>query len=138
CAPCDRSSTVSLSGQRVVAMRRRRSSRAACGTWILKGRMVVSPVVVVCAELEAANTNTPTESAAIEAARKPCRVDDEKRAVSIFRPHTRGQALLTSVLGHANRNMSLADRLVSHDMFRTWCRRCERAGRYGLSPVLRN
>src|SRR4029434_1617935 len=31
--------TVSLSGHRVAAMRRRRSSSAACGTWILKARL---------------------------------------------------------------------------------------------------
>src|SRR3954471_18188692 len=37
--PCDWSSTVSLSGQRVAATRARRFSRSASGAWIVNGRI---------------------------------------------------------------------------------------------------
>ena len=41
--PCESSSTVSLSGKRVAAMRARRSSRSASGISTVNGRIVVSP-----------------------------------------------------------------------------------------------
>src|SRR3954452_9318204 len=41
--PCDGSSTVSFSGQRVAAMRARRSSRSDSGTSIVNGRIAVPP-----------------------------------------------------------------------------------------------
>ena len=41
--PCESSSTVSLSGKRVAAMRARRSARSASGISIVNGRSNVSP-----------------------------------------------------------------------------------------------
>src|SRR5215467_1433300 len=39
--PCDSSATVSFSGQRVAAMRRRRSTSSSCGTSMRKGRIAL-------------------------------------------------------------------------------------------------
>jgi hypothetical protein len=44
CAPCDASATVSLSGQRVIWSRRRRSAMSASGTCARKGRIASSRV----------------------------------------------------------------------------------------------
>jgi hypothetical protein len=43
CTPCDRSVTSSLEGQRIAAMRRRRSAIAPSGMSTRKGRISVSP-----------------------------------------------------------------------------------------------
>src|SRR5271167_2769240 len=47
CTPCDESATVSLSGQRVAAMRRRRSTSASSGALNWKGRIAMSSVVLI-------------------------------------------------------------------------------------------
>src|ERR671937_1279082 len=51
CTPCDGSATVSFSGQRVAATRRRRSTKSSSGTWIWKERMVGSVMVVMLLSL---------------------------------------------------------------------------------------
>jgi hypothetical protein len=47
--PCDRSSTVSLSGQRVAARRARSASISGCGTSTVNGRIAVA--FVVCSDV---------------------------------------------------------------------------------------
>src|SRR3989475_8710551 len=49
CTPCVSSATVSFSGQRVAAMRRRRSTSASSGTSTRKGRIAVSSATAVAA-----------------------------------------------------------------------------------------
>src|SRR5215470_5887360 len=69
--PCDASVTVSLSGHRVAAMRRRRSTSASSGTLILKGRTVLPSAAA--AKSPGRRLTAPT---AAEAARRARRVGD--------------------------------------------------------------
>ncbi len=73
--PCDSSDTVSFSGHWVAAMRRRRSSSLACGTFTLNGRMAAPGAAGRgCGWPAEANANGLADRTAAEAAMKPRRV----------------------------------------------------------------
>ena len=125
--PCEKSETVSFSGQRVALRRRRRSMRSSSGTLNLNGRTKTSVAIVVvtfsslCARLVVAASATPNS-----ASQPSYEIRDRGPVVAtgvdrVPRSLSRGTAarnlglLLQIRSSHRNRDLRLTDTAISND-----------------------
>src|SRR3954471_18259630 len=81
--PCDASATVSRSGHRVAAMRRRSSTSCSSGTEIWNGRMVLLSAA------KAVRSSVSVKAAAVQAARRARRAGEDGSEDMILLPGCR-------------------------------------------------